>query len=73
MKIWIQCGDITNTQVGISGETVPEDGTSFQSHHLVSGGSNFYSWCVTPHSSLSRGCWQHLIIFNILNIFTIII
>ena len=44
----------------------------FQSHHLVSGGSNFYSWCVTPHSSPSRGCWQCLTIFNILNIFIII-
>ncbi len=43
-----------------------------QSRHLVSGGSKFYSWCVTPHSSPSSGCWQHLTIFNILNIFTII-
>ncbi len=64
-----KCSDITNTQVGISGETVPEGGISFQLRHLVSGGSNFYSWCVTPHSSPSRGCWQHLTIFNILNFY----
>ncbi len=43
-----------------------------QSRHLASGGSNFYSWCVTPHSSPSRGYWQCLTIFNILNIFIII-
>ncbi len=41
--IVVNCSDITNTQVGISGETVPKGGTSFQSCHLVSGGSNFYS------------------------------
>ena len=31
-----------------------------------------HSWCVTPHSSPGRGCWQCLTIFNILNIFIII-
>ncbi len=44
--------------------------TSFQSCHLVSGG--FYSWCVTPHSSPSRGRRGSATIFNILNIFIII-
>ncbi len=38
-------GCITNTLVGISGETVPEGGNLciyyVQSHHLVSGGSKF--------------------------------
>ncbi len=46
--------------------------TSFQSCYLVSGGSYFYSWCVTPHSSPTRGHQPLQIIFNILNNFTTI-
>ncbi len=30
-----------------------------------------HSWCVTPHSSPTRGCWPLQTILNILNIFTI--
>ncbi len=75
--LWQQgiTSDITNTLVGISGETGREPPyllTFIRSRHLVSGGSNFYSWCVTPHSSPSRGYWQCLTIFNILNFFIII-
>ncbi len=70
-----KCSDITNTQVGISGETVPEGGNLciyyVQKQHLVLW-FEVWDWCVTPHSSPSRGCWQCLTIFNILNIFIII-
>ncbi len=55
------CSDITNTLVGILGETgsvAPPDKQWFY----------FHSWCVTPHSSPTRGCWPQPI-FYILNIF----
>ncbi len=35
--------------------------------------SNIWGWCVTPHSSPTRGCWPLQTIFNILNNFTITI
>ena len=47
--------------------------TSFQTCHLVSGSSNNWVRCVTPHSSPTRGQRSSTTIFNILNIFTIII
>ena len=56
------CCDITNNRFGISEESVPEGGNlhiyCVQSHHLVSGGSNIWVRCVTPHSSPARGCWS---------------
>ncbi len=62
-KLCADCSDITNNRFGISGETVPEGRNLpiffcyVQSHHLVSGGSNIWVTCITPHSSPTRGCW----------------
>ncbi len=67
-----QC--VCDITTGISGETVPRGReppyllTSFQSCHLVMGGSNIWDWCVIPHSSPTRGHWPQTI-FNILIIF----
>ncbi len=60
-----RCSDITNTQVGISRETVPEGGNLpiywSHSNHPIWWAvvlTAFYSWCVTPHSSPGKGCLQ---------------
>ncbi len=78
--IYIICSDITNTLVGISGETAP-DGGNHPIYFVHSGAICPVvvlncSWCVTPHSSPTRGCWPCWplqSILNILNIFTIFI
>ncbi len=70
----LPCSDITNTLVGISGETVPEGGNLriyWLSAATFGHGSNIWGWCVRPHSSPTRGCWPLQTILNILNIFTI--
>ncbi len=70
-----QCSDITNMLVGISGETVPKGGNLciYYAHSaaIYEAVVQIHSWCVTPHSSPTRGCWPLQIILNILNIFTI--
>ncbi len=72
------CSDITNTLVGISSETAL-DGRNRPIYFVYSGAIYpvvvlFHSWCVTPHSSPTRGCWPRWPlqpILNILNISTI--
>ncbi len=72
------CSDITNTLVGISSET-ELDGGNRPIYFVYSGAICPVvvlnrSWCVTPHSSPTRGCWPCWplqTILNILNIFTI--
>ncbi len=55
------CSDITNTLVGISGET-ELDGGNRPIYFVYSGAICpvvvlIRSWYVTPHSSPTRGCW----------------
>ncbi len=66
------CSDITNTRVGISGET-GHGGTNLHVYWMNSAATctkvvQIYSWCVTPHSSPTRGGWPQPINY-ILNIF----
>ncbi len=77
----VDCSDITNTLVGISGETAPNGG-NLRIYWVHSGAICWavvlnHSWCVTPHSSPTRGwcwpCWPLQPILNILNIFAIYI
>ncbi len=73
-----KCSDITNTLIGISRETAP-DGWNRPIYFVHSGAICpavvlNRSWCVTPHSSPTRGYWPRWPlqpILNILNIFTI--
>ncbi len=56
-----QCSDITNTLVGISSET-ELDGRNHPIYFVHSGAICpavvlNHSWCVTPHSSPTRGGW----------------
>ncbi len=71
----ILCSDITNNWFGISGETASRGGNIHiyyvQKQHLVNS-SNIWDWCVSPHSSPTRGHQPQQTIFNILNIFIII-
>ncbi len=71
----LHCSDITNTWVGISSET-ELDGGNRPIYFVYSGAICpvvvlIRSWCVTPHSSPTRGCWPCWPLQPILNIFTI--
>ncbi len=66
------CSDITNDQLGISGET-GHGGSNLYIYWMNSAATytevvQFHSWCVTPHSSPTRGGWPQPINY-ILNIF----
>ncbi len=57
---FLLCSDITNTLVGISSET-ELDGGNCPIYFVYSGAICpavvlIHSWCVTPHSSPTRGC-----------------
>ncbi len=57
--VCVCCSDITNTLIGISGETVPEGGNLHiyyvHSATIYEAVVQIHNWCVTPHSSPTRG------------------
>ncbi len=66
----VSCSNITNDQLGISGETgmVAQISVFVNSAATCHAVVQIYSWCVTPHSSPTRGGWPQPINY-ILNIF----
>ncbi len=71
----MHCSDITNTLIGISGETAPGGWNRpiyfVHSSAICPAVVLNCSWCVTPHSSPTKGGWPLQPILIILNMFTI--